>query len=187
MNSNAVSPLSYNVIGDELRIGWNSMTPLNLKAAEKLLTLNVRLIGTLSKDETIRFSLVSSPLNELSDASFTTIGDAALSMDMISGSALGIGPAGTNGDLLLGNYPNPFNESTTIAYTLPVNGEVSLVIRDMLGTIVKVMVNKEEQKAGDYKLKLDANSLPQGVYMATLKLITGDQPVTRTIKIVCNY
>jgi hypothetical protein len=32
----------YKVTGDELRIGWNSQHPLTLKAAEKLLTLQVR-------------------------------------------------------------------------------------------------------------------------------------------------
>jgi hypothetical protein len=55
----------------------------------------------------------------------------------------------------------------------------------MLGSVVKTMVNKEKQNAGDYKISLDATSFAPGVYSATLNLNNGEgQPMTRTIMIV---
>ena len=183
MNSNTSTPLKYNVIGDELRIGWNSMTPVNLQAGDKLLTLTVKLTGALSKDETLRFDLASNPLNELDDADAMPVNNAVLSMNIV-GSTLGVSTLG-NKDLLLANYPNPFDVTTTIAYTLPKAGEVTLEIRDMMGTVVQTMVNNEVQAAGDYKLKLDNVSLPSGIYMATLKLNSNGQVMSRIIKLVC--
>jgi len=39
-------------------------------------------------------------------------------------------------------YPNPFNPTTTIDYTLRENGNVSIVIYDLMGRIVKELVNE---------------------------------------------
>jgi hypothetical protein len=183
MNGGTDTPLQFNVIGNELRIGWTSMNPVNLKAGDKLLTLTVKLIGALSKDETLSFDLAANPLNELDDATAKPIDNAVLSMNVI-GSALGVPSIGAE-NLLLANYPNPFDESTTIAYTLPKAGEVTLEIRNMLGTVVQTLVNNKVQAAGDYKLKLNSTLLESGMYMATLKLNSDARVMSRIIKIVC--
>lgn len=39
------------------------------------------------------------------------------------------------------NYPNPFNPSTTIGFTLPVNGKVSVVVYDILGNEISRLFN----------------------------------------------
>jgi hypothetical protein len=63
------------------------------------------------------------------------------------------------------NYPNPFNPVTTIEYGLPLDEHVRLQIYNILGQKVAVLVDKQ-QKAGRYKVQLDAGSLniASGVY-----------------------
>lgn len=61
------------------------------------------------------------------------------------------------------NYPNPFNPSTTISYSIPNDGFVSLRIYNVLGQEIKSLVN-QFQKSGNYKLMFDASNLPSGVY-----------------------
>jgi len=48
---------------------------------------------------------------------------------------------------LLGNYPNPFNPSTTIEYTVPSTGPLHLTVYDLRGRPRRVLVN-EDRVAG---------------------------------------
>ena len=61
------------------------------------------------------------------------------------------------------NYPNPFNPSTTISYTIPHENFVTLKIYDLLGNEVKNLVS-QEQKAGNYNIKFNAEGLSSGIY-----------------------
>ena len=62
------------------------------------------------------------------------------------------------------NYPNPFNPSTTIKYTVPQNGPVTIKLYDITGREVKTLVN-EVKEVGSYDLKVDASGLASGVYI----------------------
>ncbi len=61
------------------------------------------------------------------------------------------------------NFPNPFNPSTTIAYTLPEMGSVQIVVYNMLGKKVATLAD-EKQSAGLNTIEWDASSLPSGLY-----------------------
>ncbi|MBI2427918.1 MAG: T9SS type A sorting domain-containing protein [Ignavibacteriales bacterium] len=61
------------------------------------------------------------------------------------------------------NYPNPFNPTTTINYSIPLNGLVSLKVFNILGQEVMSLVNTE-QTAGNYQVTFNANTLSSGVY-----------------------
>jgi hypothetical protein len=66
------------------------------------------------------------------------------------------------------NYPNPFNPSTTIKYSLPQAGRVTLSIYDLLGREVIKLID-EEKPAGEYETKWNASSHPSGVYFMRMQ------------------
>ncbi|MBN2544110.1 T9SS type A sorting domain-containing protein [bacterium] len=71
------------------------------------------------------------------------------------------------------NYPNPFNAQTTIAFTLPVDGNISLEIYDLLGRRIKELVGGE-RKAGMHVILWDGTDFngdpaPSGGYFYRLK------------------
>jgi photosystem II stability/assembly factor-like uncharacterized protein len=68
---------------------------------------------------------------------------------------------------LLGNYPNPFNPSTTIRYGIPSRTHVSLTLYNALGQIIAVLKDGEEE-AGYYSVTFDARDLASGVYLYKL-------------------
>jgi hypothetical protein len=81
-----------------------------------------------------------------------------------------------NAFYLFQNYPNPYNPSTKIKFTIPTvtlrqaqsDIRVTLRVFDVLGNEVAALVN-EEKTAGAYEITWDAASLPSGVYFYRLK------------------
>jgi hypothetical protein len=79
----------------------------------------------------------------------------------------------------INNYPNPFNASTTIEFTLSEETEARLSIYNILGQKVAVIFAGIKQ-TGPHSATWDAGDVPSGVYFARLE--SGDQ--TRAIKMV---
>jgi len=61
------------------------------------------------------------------------------------------------------NYPNPFNPVTTIRFQIPVEGDVTLKVYDILGREIKVLVN-EFKPMGIYQVEFNVENLTSGVY-----------------------
>ena len=66
------------------------------------------------------------------------------------------------------NYPNPFNPSTTITYEIPVESFVTLKIYDVLGRLVKTLIN-EEKPPGKYSVIFHSRDFSNGIYFYKLK------------------
>ena len=74
---------------------------------------------------------------------------------------------------LLGNYPNPFNPSTTISYALPYSSNVELTIYNITGKVVRVF-NENGQSAGYQNIVWNGNNqqgsrVASGVYFYRFK------------------
>lgn len=76
------------------------------------------------------------------------------------------------------NYPNPFNPSTTIRYQITKRGNIQIKIFDVLGRLIKVLVD-EEKPAGNYYINFDGSNLASGVYF--YQLITDSKMFTKKL------
>ncbi|HLT23623.1 MAG TPA: T9SS type A sorting domain-containing protein, partial [Ignavibacteria bacterium] len=72
-----------------------------------------------------------------------------------------------NSYILSQNYPNPFNPSTTINFSIPKDGFVSLKIYDISGREIATLLN-EEINVGMYSVVFNASKLSSGVYFYTI-------------------
>jgi hypothetical protein len=70
--------------------------------------------------------------------------------------------------LLNQNFPNPFNPSTSISFSIPTRSFVSLKVFDLIGREVTTVVS-EEMSAGSYIKQWNAQNLPSGVYFYRLQ------------------
>ena len=66
------------------------------------------------------------------------------------------------------NYPNPFNPSTTIKFSIPNGGLVTLAVYNILGEQIKTLIN-QEMPAGNHSVLFSANSLASGIYFYSLR------------------
>ena len=67
----------------------------------------------------------------------------------------------------LNNYPNPFNNSTTISYALDVSTIVELNVYNMKGALVQNLI-RSHQSAGQHTVAFHADHLPSGIYFYRL-------------------
>ena len=65
------------------------------------------------------------------------------------------------------NYPNPFNPSTTIEFTLPVDGDVNFTVYDVSGRQV-YNIEEQNKQPGKYSISFNGSSLASGVYLYRL-------------------
>jgi arabinogalactan endo-1,4-beta-galactosidase len=71
------------------------------------------------------------------------------------------------------NYPNPFNPATTIKYSIPLRTRVTVGVFNIMGQLVKTLVNETEE-AGLHSANWDGrnysfNMVPSGVYFVRLE------------------
>ncbi|MEM8486787.1 MAG: T9SS type A sorting domain-containing protein [Bacteroidota bacterium] len=66
-------------------------------------------------------------------------------------------------------YPNPFNPSTTLSFSLPVPGTVQLTVYDMNGRVIKQLID-EHMMPGYHSIAFQASeSIPSGTYIYKLR------------------
>ncbi len=69
---------------------------------------------------------------------------------------------------LYDNYPNPFNPSTIIRYSLPEDNFTTLKIYDAIGNEVAILVN-EVKSPGTYQVEFNASALSSGIYFYNIQ------------------
>ena len=69
------------------------------------------------------------------------------------------------------SFPNPFNPTTTVPYTLETDSFVDISVYDLNGKIVDNLIN-EYKDSGSYKVTWNASELSSGIYI--IKISAGD-------------
>ncbi len=70
--------------------------------------------------------------------------------------------------LTISNYPNPFNPSTTIHFTLPKAGQVEITLFNPLGQQVELLLD-EFLPAGEHNIVFHADHLASGLYLCSIR------------------
>ena len=80
--------------------------------------------------------------------------------DMVHGEELG-------STFELSNHPNPFNQTATIEYKVPVDSRITITLFDAVRRNVVTLIDAD-QTAGHYHVDFDANGITKGLYYYTL-------------------
>ena len=81
-------------------------------------------------------------------------------------------PAPLPQELTLAAYPNPFNPTTQLSFTLPKAQHVTLVVYDLTGRVVLTLAD-EVLGAGEHRVTVNGACLTSGIYFARLQAGAG--------------
>lgn len=144
-----------------VRIAWASQDGARFNQEDAVAMITVRVIGDIEAGTRL-FELDG--FTELADVNAKVIEGLNFKTSGLNTSIHGAGALSVN------NYPNPFESTTTITYTLPVSGNVNLVVYNKLGQIVKTFVD-QYQSEGIYTVNVTSSDLNgQGVYYYKLEV-----------------
>jgi VCBS repeat-containing protein len=77
--------------------------------------------------------------------------------------------------VLLGNYPNPFNPTTTIQFDLPESADVQIDVLDLLGRTMISIPSQSIEAGAKKSISVDASELSSGIYMYRVMVRTAKQ------------
>jgi hypothetical protein len=81
------------------------------------------------------------------------------------------------------NFPNPFNPTTVISYSLPEKSEVTIRIYTSLGEYIG-MIEQGTKEAGYYRMDFDGKQLTSGTYIYQLRATSQNNTFTDTKKML---
>ncbi len=88
---------------------------------------------------------------------------------------------------MLHNYPNPFNASTTISFSLPEAGLASMIIYNMQGQRIKLLIPAQEYSTGNHQIVWDGRNdfnenAASGLYFC--RLIHGNSMIVLRLQLI---
>ncbi len=145
--------------------------------------------GKLGKGKFILvFDVTDTPLNAFAEIPYTLKDNKGNIWNFTVKVNLGLGDesAPEAFDALYKNFPNPFNPTTIIKYSLKENRHTKLVIYNSLGQVIRTLVN-EKQDVGTHNVQWDGKSdngqqVSSGLYFYRLK--TGSFVKTRRMMLI---
>jgi hypothetical protein len=84
-------------------------------------------------------------------------------------------------NLVLSNYPNPFNAATTISYSLPQAADIRIEIFDILGRRVETLFSGPQQ-AGEHAVSWKPGNISSGIYY--YRIGSGDFSLSRSCLLI---
>lgn len=100
----------------------------------------------------------------------STWGSYSSTADFVTASGSGVDDGATTPEIfsLSQNFPNPFNPTTLIRFTLPVRSHARLSLFNPLGQAVRELVDSDED-TGTHEVRLDGAGLASGMYYYRLE------------------
>ncbi len=154
------------------RIAWADLNAAIFNGGEEMLVLSCEAKDLNDLQEPILLELYEQ--SEFADPMAQVISDVTLSAPQLTTLAVGINTSTSNGLWLSKNFPNPFENSTTIRYRIPEYGHASLKVYSSTGKVVDELVNSH-QTAGEYMVEFCPRDIEAGIYLYKLEFSNSEK------------
>jgi hypothetical protein len=110
----------------------------------------------------------SFPFTKLATGRGPTVWDASCSGEPFPGEVISLISSQPSQFVMQSAYPNPFNPTTTISFTLPEANRVTLSVYDISGKLVTTLVDGYRE-AGVQQVTFDGSNLASGIYFCRIQ------------------
>jgi len=157
--SSALGEVQSKIDGNNIGVAWSSINPANVDATTPVITLTMKAKGTIEEPKQV-FTVNGG--SEFANGKAIRLDNLNLKMAKL---------ATATHSFSLNNYPNPFNNSTKIVYTLPEKAHVTLIITNLYGEVLRTVVNGDVS-AGAHEVTVNASdlNLSTGVYLYKIEV-----------------
>jgi len=153
--------MKYTIKDGQIRLAWSNTSPLTVKSDDPVLTLRMKAKEAIATPIQI-FDV--KPGSEFANAGAIRYDNWGLKMS-------GVVTQDNLPGFSINNFPNPFQNTTDIVYTLPEPGHVKLSLTNLFGEELRTLVDAD-QFAGSYTIRvnpMDDNIMP-GIYLYKIKM-----------------
>ncbi|MDD5087502.1 MAG: choice-of-anchor D domain-containing protein [bacterium] len=170
LGHDSVRTLTIRNVGGELLTVTNTTTPIGFAT---LFELPLTIAADSSLTDSVQFSPTA---DQPYGGNLVILSNASTSPTLVPLSGVAGEPSfsddafpKTPEDIFLDqSYPNPFNFSTTVSFSLPRNTPARLAVHDVLGREVRVLAD-ENFAPGEHRILFDGSDLPSGIYFTRLQ------------------
>jgi hypothetical protein len=156
----SIGEMQYNLFDNgKISLAWSATTPVTTDESKPIITLQMKAKEFIS-EPTRLFTIEGG--SEFANANADQINGLDLKMSKL---------ATITNSFSISNYPNPFQNGTTIVYNLPEQGHVTLTVTNIYGQTLRTLVSTDQME-GIYKVKVDPAdlNLQPGVYMYKIEV-----------------
>ena len=167
--------MKYVIDNGQISLAWSDTKSLSLKSDDPIISLQMKAKQAVTEPTQI-FSI--NPGSEFADPNANRYDNFEVKLSKV------MTTSGQN-DFNIFNYPNPFQNTTDIVYTLPEQARVKLVLTNMFGQIIRTLVDAE-QSAGTYNVNVNPlnDNLKTGVYLYRIEVSGATNSYNKTNKML---
>ena len=78
--------------------------------------------------------------------------------------------------------PNGVDEQTLLEFTLSEATEVSVLVYDLNGQLIKTVINQRDLFAGTHNVSIDVSELTKATYFVLIKTSSGEEVIKKMMK-----
>ncbi|HRY33356.1 MAG TPA: dockerin type I domain-containing protein [Bacteroidales bacterium] len=159
-----LSGFEYGIHGNELRFAWYSLEPLVFRPGDQLFSLILETDQNAGVEAFSDVMLSIDAESEIADRTARPLPSVTLRTPVIQEYPISESRAFS----LEANKPNPFSQTTMIAFEIPEAGDVRLELLNIFGSL-QGMLLEAALPAGKHQVEVNAGHLPPGIYLYRLK------------------
>lgn len=164
--TDAFDTIPFNVVNNQLRIGWYSNDPIILQKDQELFSIRVKVRDEAENGSQIRFSLADSPQIELADENMKIINESALAVSPLNILATQSRLPSENTGFNFKLYPNPASNYVKMEFCVPEKGLGKIRILDPLGKLVQIHTLNSSSKQ---EFSADVSDWKPGMYFFVIE------------------